>query len=124
MWGNKLQEAHQWLEGERLSNSNHTAVEAVTLLAEEREVWRQCGSSVCSSKEVSEAYFFLGIALMRAAKPDDAVKALQKSVVWYPEHALRPEWLSNLGIYYGKLGDATKKLDYLETALRIQESHY
>eukprot|EP00971_Amphidinium_carterae_P077864 1540168-Amphidinium_carterae.1 len=37
MWGNELQGLQQWLEGERLSNSNRTAVEAVTLLAQERE---------------------------------------------------------------------------------------
>eukprot|EP00971_Amphidinium_carterae_P288771 5734014-Amphidinium_carterae.1 len=80
MWGKELQGSQQWLEGEPLSNSNRTAVEAVTLLAEEREVWRQCSSSVCSSEEVSDAYFFLSIAYLRAAKPDGAVKALQKSV--------------------------------------------
>eukprot|EP00971_Amphidinium_carterae_P172711 3423989-Amphidinium_carterae.1 len=38
MWGNGLQGVQQWLEGERLSNSNRTAAEAVTLLAQEREV--------------------------------------------------------------------------------------
>eukprot|EP00971_Amphidinium_carterae_P244819 4860830-Amphidinium_carterae.1 len=47
MWGKKLQASQQWLKGERLSNSNRTAVEAVTLLAQEREVWRQCSS--CSA---------------------------------------------------------------------------
>eukprot|EP00971_Amphidinium_carterae_P110279 2184878-Amphidinium_carterae.1 len=41
MWGKELQASQQWLKGERLSNSNRTAVEAATLLAEEREVWRQ-----------------------------------------------------------------------------------
>eukprot|EP00971_Amphidinium_carterae_P209878 4163058-Amphidinium_carterae.1 len=50
-WGTELQRSQQWLEGERLSNSNQTAVEAVTLLAQEREVWRQCSSSACSSEE-------------------------------------------------------------------------
>eukprot|EP00971_Amphidinium_carterae_P149686 2967588-Amphidinium_carterae.1 len=124
MWGNKLQGAHQWLEGERLSNSNRIAVEAVTLLAQEREVWRQCSSSTCSSEEVSEAHLFLSVALMRAAKPDGAVKALQKSVVLYPEHGWRPEWLSNLGTAYGDLGDALKKRNCLERALRIQESRF
>eukprot|EP00971_Amphidinium_carterae_P128775 2550613-Amphidinium_carterae.1 len=59
---------------------------------------------------------------MRAAKPDDAIKALQKSVVWYPEHALQPEWLANLGTAYGDLGDALKMRDYLERALRMKES--
>eukprot|EP00971_Amphidinium_carterae_P008090 160166-Amphidinium_carterae.1 len=80
MWGRELQGSQQWLEGERLSNSNQTAVEAVTMLAQEREVWRQCSSSACSSEEVSMAYFFLSMADLRAAKPDDTVKALQKSV--------------------------------------------
>eukprot|EP00971_Amphidinium_carterae_P118717 2352142-Amphidinium_carterae.1 len=51
MWGKELQGSQQWLEGERLSKSNQTAVEAVTLLAQEREVWRQCGGSACSSEE-------------------------------------------------------------------------
>eukprot|EP00971_Amphidinium_carterae_P051102 1006194-Amphidinium_carterae.1 len=37
MWGKELQGAQQWLEGEQLSHSNRTAVEAVTLLAQERE---------------------------------------------------------------------------------------
>eukprot|EP00971_Amphidinium_carterae_P101211 2002443-Amphidinium_carterae.2 len=113
MWGNQLQGAHQWLEGEPLSSSNRTAVEAVTLLAMEREVWRQCGGR-CSSEAVSQAYFFLSVALSRAARADGAVKALQKSVVWHPEHALRPEWLVNLGHAYGSLGDACKQRDYLE----------
>eukprot|EP00971_Amphidinium_carterae_P235422 4672060-Amphidinium_carterae.1 len=80
MWGNKLQGCQQWLEGKPLSNSNRTAVEAVTLLAQEREVWRQRSSSACSSEEVCEAYFFLSLAYLQAAKPDGAVKALQKSV--------------------------------------------
>eukprot|EP00971_Amphidinium_carterae_P063370 1254106-Amphidinium_carterae.1 len=87
MWGKELQGSQQWLEGERLSKSNQTAVEAVTLLAQEREVWRQCGGSACSSEEVSMAYFFLSIAHSRAAKPDAVVNALQKSVVWHPENA-------------------------------------
>eukprot|EP00971_Amphidinium_carterae_P288716 5732940-Amphidinium_carterae.1 len=42
LWGKGLQGSQQWFEGEPLSNSIRTAVEAVTLLAEEREVWRQC----------------------------------------------------------------------------------
>eukprot|EP00971_Amphidinium_carterae_P041682 818793-Amphidinium_carterae.1 len=42
MWGRELQGSQQRLEGDRLSNSKRTAVEAVTLLAQEREVWRQC----------------------------------------------------------------------------------
>eukprot|EP00971_Amphidinium_carterae_P146697 2907426-Amphidinium_carterae.1 len=39
MWGKELQESQQLLEGERfkLSNSTRRAVEAVTLLAQERE---------------------------------------------------------------------------------------
>eukprot|EP00971_Amphidinium_carterae_P146840 2910140-Amphidinium_carterae.1 len=90
MWGKELQGSQQWLEGARLSKSNQTAVEAVSLLAQEREVWRQRGGSACSSEEVSMAYFFLSIAHKRAAKPDAAVKALQKSVVWHPEHARQP----------------------------------
>eukprot|EP00971_Amphidinium_carterae_P080959 1601750-Amphidinium_carterae.1 len=122
MWGKELQTSQRWLKGEALSNSNRTAVEAVTLLAEERDVW--CSSGACSSKEVSEAYLFLSIAHLHAEKPDGAVKALQKSVVWHAEHALRPEWLANLGVAYGNLGDASKKRDYLERALRILESHY
>eukprot|EP00971_Amphidinium_carterae_P215808 4283740-Amphidinium_carterae.1 len=80
MWGKELQRSQQLLGGEPLSNSNRTAVEAVTLLAQEREVWRQRGSSACSSEEVSQAYFFLSLAYLQAAKPDGAVKALQKSV--------------------------------------------
>eukprot|EP00971_Amphidinium_carterae_P195558 3880618-Amphidinium_carterae.1 len=32
--------------------------------------------------------------------------------------------LANLGNAYGDLGDAFKKRDYLEMALRIEESHY
>eukprot|EP00971_Amphidinium_carterae_P282771 5613947-Amphidinium_carterae.1 len=114
MWGRELQGSQQWLEGEQLSNSNRTAVEAVTLLAQEREVWRRCGGGVCTSEEVSDAYFFLSVAHWRAAKPDAVVKALQKSVVWHPKHAREPEWLANLGIAYGSLGDYTKKRDYLE----------
>eukprot|EP00971_Amphidinium_carterae_P123085 2436981-Amphidinium_carterae.1 len=47
LWGEELQGLQQWFGGERLSNSNRTAVEALTLLAEEREVWRQCSS--CSA---------------------------------------------------------------------------
>eukprot|EP00971_Amphidinium_carterae_P262516 5207253-Amphidinium_carterae.1 len=68
------------------------------------------------------AYFFLSLAYFRAAKPDGAVKAVQKSVVWFPQHALRPEWLASLGIAYGNLGDASRKRDYLERALRRFES--
>eukprot|EP00971_Amphidinium_carterae_P049398 973402-Amphidinium_carterae.1 len=124
MWGNKLQGLQQWLKGEPVSNSNRTAVEAVTLLAQEREVWRQSSSSMCSSEEVSEAYFFLGVAYLHAAKPEGAVKALQKSVVWHPRHALQPAWLANLGSAYGDLGDAFKHRDFLERALPMQESHY
>eukprot|EP00971_Amphidinium_carterae_P122957 2433850-Amphidinium_carterae.1 len=126
MWGKELEGSQQWLEGERLSNSNRTVVEAVTLLAEEREVWRQCSGSTCSSQDVSEAYFFLSIALLREAKPDGAVKALQKSVVWHPKHAWRPEWLESLGCAYGdsNLCDHTKQRDYLERALQILESHH
>eukprot|EP00971_Amphidinium_carterae_P275628 5469026-Amphidinium_carterae.1 len=90
LWGKELQGSQQWFGGERLSNSNTTALEAVTLLAEEREVWRQCSSSICSSEEVSQAYFFLSIAYLQAAKPDGAVKALRKSVVWHPKHAWQP----------------------------------
>eukprot|EP00971_Amphidinium_carterae_P115375 2284955-Amphidinium_carterae.1 len=32
--------------------------------------------------------------------------------------------LTNLGNAYGSLGDAFKKRDFLERALRIKESHY
>eukprot|EP00971_Amphidinium_carterae_P276034 5477545-Amphidinium_carterae.1 len=32
--------------------------------------------------------------------------------------------LMNLGNAYGQLGDASKKRDYLERALRIEEAHY
>eukprot|EP00971_Amphidinium_carterae_P057155 1130090-Amphidinium_carterae.1 len=123
-WGIKLQGCQQWFEGEPLSNSNRTAVEAVTLLAQEREVWRQRSSSACSSEEVSEAYFFLSGACLQAAKPDGAVKVLQKSVVWFPKNAWRPEWLAELGVAYGRLGDASKMRDYLERALQIEESHF
>eukprot|EP00971_Amphidinium_carterae_P244444 4853706-Amphidinium_carterae.1 len=70
------------------------------------------------------AYFFLSLAHSRAAKPDAAVKALQKSVVWHPQHARQGAWLANLGNAYGSLGDYTKKRDYLERALRMDESHY
>eukprot|EP00971_Amphidinium_carterae_P042864 842459-Amphidinium_carterae.1 len=122
-WGQGLQRLQQRFEGERLSNGNRTAVEAITLLAQEREVWRQ-RCSACSSEEVSQAYFFLSIAYLKAAKPRAAVKALQKSVVWHPEHAWCPEWLGYLGIFYGSLGDAGKQRDHLERALRIKESHY
>eukprot|EP00971_Amphidinium_carterae_P198862 3946452-Amphidinium_carterae.1 len=90
----------------------------------EREVWRQCGGSSCSSKEVSGAYFFLSIAHSRAKKPDAAVKALQKSVVWHPKHARQAAWLQTLGYAYESLGDASKHRTYLERALRINESHY
>eukprot|EP00971_Amphidinium_carterae_P311012 6180594-Amphidinium_carterae.1 len=124
MWGNQLQRLQRWFEGEPLSNSKRTAIEAVTLLAQEREVWRQRSGGACSSKQVSLAYFSLGIAYMQALKPDGAVKALQKSVVWYPKHAWEPEWLSCLGNACGELGDTLKKRDYLERALRIQERHY
>eukprot|EP00971_Amphidinium_carterae_P240770 4779879-Amphidinium_carterae.1 len=72
MWGKELQGSQRWPGGKQLSNSNRTAVEAVTLLAQEREVWRQCGCSACSSEEVSMAYFFLSVAHERAAKPDAA----------------------------------------------------
>eukprot|EP00971_Amphidinium_carterae_P088861 1758543-Amphidinium_carterae.1 len=34
-WGKELQGCQQWLEGEPLSNSNRTAIEAATLLAQE-----------------------------------------------------------------------------------------
>eukprot|EP00971_Amphidinium_carterae_P111434 2206922-Amphidinium_carterae.1 len=61
---------------------------------------------------------------MQAAKPDGAVKALQKSVVWFPEHAWQPSWLGTLGYAYGRLGDASKSRDYLESVLRIQEVLY
>eukprot|EP00971_Amphidinium_carterae_P138639 2747114-Amphidinium_carterae.1 len=127
LWGEELQGLQKWFGGERLSNSNRTAIEAATLLAEEREVWRQCSScSTCSSEEVSDAYFFLSIALLRAAKPesDSAVKALQKSVVWHPKKAWQPGWLGNLGVACGDLGDASKQRDCLERVLRIEESHY
>eukprot|EP00971_Amphidinium_carterae_P248869 4940036-Amphidinium_carterae.1 len=70
------------------------------------------------------AYFFLSIAHWHAAKPDAVVKALQKSVAWHPEHVRQPAWLGTLGSAYGSLGDCTKQRDYLERALRIQESHY
>eukprot|EP00971_Amphidinium_carterae_P022514 444182-Amphidinium_carterae.1 len=49
---------------------------------------------MCSSEEVSEAHFFLSVALIRAGQPDGAIKALRKSVVWHPKHAWRLEWLS------------------------------
>eukprot|EP00971_Amphidinium_carterae_P250390 4970844-Amphidinium_carterae.1 len=124
LWGKGLQASQRWLEGERLSNSNRTAVEAVTLLAQEREVWRQRGGSACSSEEVSESYFFLSVAHTRAEKPDAVVKALQKSVVLHPKHVRRPEWLRNLGRAYGDLGDHAKERDFLERALRIEESYY
>eukprot|EP00971_Amphidinium_carterae_P221626 4399315-Amphidinium_carterae.1 len=112
MWGNKLQQ--QWLKGEPLSNSNRTAAEAVKLLAEEREVWRQRSSSACSSQEVANAYFFLSLAYMQAAQPDGTIKALQKSVVWFPQNVWRAEWLATLGNAYGVLGDASKQRDYQE----------
>eukprot|EP00971_Amphidinium_carterae_P259411 5147380-Amphidinium_carterae.1 len=56
--------------------------------------------------------------------PGGAIEALQKSVVWYPKNAIRPDWLSSLGNAYGSLGDATRKRDFLERALRIYESHF
>eukprot|EP00971_Amphidinium_carterae_P053202 1047948-Amphidinium_carterae.1 len=70
------------------------------------------------------AYFFLSLAHSRVAKPDDEVKALQKSVVWHPQHAREGAWLATLGNAYGSLGDHTKQRDCLERALRIKESRY
>eukprot|EP00971_Amphidinium_carterae_P014148 278942-Amphidinium_carterae.1 len=124
MWGNQLQELQQWFEGEPLSNSNRTAVEAVTLLAQEREVWRRRSSSVCSSRKVSEAYFFLSLAYSRAATPDGAIKALQQSVVWFPKYVWQPAWWETLGKAYGELGDASKQRDYQERALQMLENIY
>eukprot|EP00971_Amphidinium_carterae_P204143 4051262-Amphidinium_carterae.1 len=59
-------------------------------------------------------YFFLSVAHLHAAKPDAAVKALQKSVVWHPKHVRQSAWLGALGIAYGNLRDYTKHRDYLE----------
>eukprot|EP00971_Amphidinium_carterae_P290154 5761067-Amphidinium_carterae.1 len=70
------------------------------------------------------AYFFLTLAYLRVATPDRQLKALQKSVAWFPQHALRPEWLANLGNAYGSLGDARKQRDFLERALQILECRY
>eukprot|EP00971_Amphidinium_carterae_P087480 1730829-Amphidinium_carterae.1 len=60
------------------------------------------------------AYFFLSVAHSRAGKPDAAVKALQKSVVWHPEHARHGAWLGTLGNAFAHLGDYAKQRDYLE----------
>eukprot|EP00971_Amphidinium_carterae_P011646 229247-Amphidinium_carterae.1 len=124
-WGLENQLLQARFESESLSKSNQTAVEAAKLLAEERKVWRQrSGGSACSSEEVSEAYIFLSDAYLRAAKPDDALEALEKSKDWDPEQAGRPEWLERLGNAYGSLGNATEQCDCLERALQMKERRY
>eukprot|EP00971_Amphidinium_carterae_P056397 1113914-Amphidinium_carterae.1 len=37
---------------------------------------------------------------------------------------MEPVWMGNLGSAYGQLGDDSKRRDYLERALRIQEPQY
>eukprot|EP00971_Amphidinium_carterae_P350770 6491731-Amphidinium_carterae.2 len=122
-WGVALRQLQQGPDKDRLAESYQIALEAATLLADERDVWRR-NNLTCSPQEVSEAYFFVSVACLRAAKPAGAVKALQKCVLTYPRSAGKPELIGNLGNAYGALGDASKQHDHLERALRIQEAHY
>eukprot|EP00971_Amphidinium_carterae_P246228 4890292-Amphidinium_carterae.1 len=78
----------------------------------------------CNPQEVSEAYFFVSKACLRAAKPACAIKAIQRSVLRYPRCVTKSEWMGRLGEAYGHLGDASKMRDYSERALRIIEAHY
>eukprot|EP00971_Amphidinium_carterae_P066691 1320836-Amphidinium_carterae.1 len=121
-WGVALHRSQQDSDRDRLAESYRTALEAATLLAEERDVWRR-NNLACSPEEVSDAYFFVSLACMRADKPACAIKALQESVLRYPGCS-KAERLGNLGNAYGDLGDASKKREYLERALRIKEAHY
>eukprot|EP00971_Amphidinium_carterae_P015662 309140-Amphidinium_carterae.1 len=36
---------------------------------------------------------------------------------------MQPAWMGNLGTVYGALGNASKRRDYSERALQIQERH-
>eukprot|EP00971_Amphidinium_carterae_P118834 2354156-Amphidinium_carterae.1 len=75
-WGIALHHSQQDSGRDRLAECYRIALEATTLLAEERDVWRQ-KNLACSPEEVSLAYFFVSTACLRAAKPDSAIKALQ-----------------------------------------------
>eukprot|EP00971_Amphidinium_carterae_P169293 3354171-Amphidinium_carterae.1 len=122
-WGVALHQAQQDSDKDRLAEGYRIALEAATLLAAERDAWRR-NNLACSPQEVSEAYFFVSQACLRATRPADAVAALQKSILRYPGHSMHPVWLGNLGHAYGALGDASKMRDYLERALWIQEALY
>eukprot|EP00971_Amphidinium_carterae_P219613 4360265-Amphidinium_carterae.1 len=122
-WGVALHRAQQDSDRDRLAEGYRLALEAATLLAEERDVWRR-NNLACSPENLSEAYFFVFVACMRAAKPARAIEAIQRSVLTDPRCSMQAEWIANLGNAYGALGDASKQRDYLERALRIEEPHY
>eukprot|EP00971_Amphidinium_carterae_P104161 2062763-Amphidinium_carterae.1 len=60
-WGVALHRSQQSSDGDRLAEGYRIALEATTLLAEERDMWRR-DNLACSRKKVSEAYFFVGNA--------------------------------------------------------------
>eukprot|EP00971_Amphidinium_carterae_P162584 3223130-Amphidinium_carterae.1 len=122
-WGVALHRAQQDSGKDRLAEGYRIALEAATLLAAERDVWSR-NNLACSLQEVSDAYFFVSVACLRATRPACAVAALQKSILRYPRRSMNPSWLGNLGNAYADLGDASKQRDYSERALRILEAHY
>eukprot|EP00971_Amphidinium_carterae_P054220 1067877-Amphidinium_carterae.1 len=56
-WGVALHLSQQDSDRDRLAEGYRIALEATTLLAEERDAWSQ-QNLACSPEEVSHAYFF------------------------------------------------------------------
>eukprot|EP00971_Amphidinium_carterae_P042893 842912-Amphidinium_carterae.1 len=67
-WGVALHCLQQDSDRDRLAKAYQIGLEATTLLAEERDVWRR-QNLACSPEEVSDAYFFVSTACVQAAKP-------------------------------------------------------
>eukprot|EP00971_Amphidinium_carterae_P241832 4801878-Amphidinium_carterae.1 len=121
-WGVALHRAQQNSGKDRLAEGNRIALEAATLLAAERDVWNR-SNLACSLQEVSDAYFFVSVACLRATRPACAVAALQQSILRYPRRSMHPSWLGHLSNAYADLGDASKQRDYLERALQYGPDH-
>eukprot|EP00971_Amphidinium_carterae_P284301 5644689-Amphidinium_carterae.1 len=112
-WGTQLQRCH--FGGRRIAHD--IAMQAAKYLAEvcdaacSQDPGCLLTDKACTPQEASEAYFYLGAACLRASRPADALKALQRSVLLCPTNAKHTEWLATLACVYCQSGEYWKLLE-------------
>ena len=75
-------------------------------------------------KGKADALQLLAMQCLEIGNTTDAVQLLQEALRVDPHRAASLSTLGNLGSAYGDLGDAAKKRDLLERALKIKEAYF